>query len=149
MSDQVKAVATYEFKASPDVVFEAWTNPEKARVWMKAALQRMGLEGDIRSMEIDARPGGTYLFSDMRSGQEARHWGTYEECIPGEKIVHDWNVNMTGEDETPTKVSIDFENTDDGCLVTLTHDLTPEYAEYIDQCRDAWVLYMEEAGKLI
>jgi hypothetical protein len=39
---------------------------------MAAALKSFGLAGDIQNIEIDARLGGKFLFSDMRDGKEAR-----------------------------------------------------------------------------
>jgi Activator of Hsp90 ATPase homolog 1-like protein len=54
-------------------------------VWMAASLQSWGLAGDIRRIEIDARVGGKFFFSDMRDGTEARHWGSYLELDPQKK----------------------------------------------------------------
>ncbi len=41
---------------------------------MAAALREMGLEGDMQTVEIDAKVGGRFLISDVRNGVETRHW---------------------------------------------------------------------------
>ena len=49
----------------------------------------LGLAGDMKRVEIDARVGGKFYFSDMRDGTEARHWGTYLELDrPREDGLH-------------------------------------------------------------
>ena len=71
------AKVSYRFTASPERVYDAWLDPAKLRAWMSAALKEMGLSGDMKRIEVDARVGGKFFFSDMRDAGEAKHWGTY------------------------------------------------------------------------
>ena len=58
------------------------------------ALKNLSLAGDIRRIEIDARVGGQFFFSDLRDGEEARHWGKYLELDRPRKIVFTWIVDL-------------------------------------------------------
>ena len=51
-------------------VFDAWLDPDTVRAWMQLLSFGWGAM-DVRRVEIDARVGGRFTFSDMREGQEA------------------------------------------------------------------------------
>ena len=74
MTSKIEAKVTHRFRSSADRVYDAWLTPEKARHWMEAALLKCGLAGDVRRIDIDARVGGSFFFSDMRDGAETKHW---------------------------------------------------------------------------
>jgi uncharacterized protein YndB with AHSA1/START domain len=57
----------HRFKVAAERVYDAWLNPEQVRVWLAAATRGLGLAGDIRHVEIHARVGGRFLFSDRGS----------------------------------------------------------------------------------
>jgi uncharacterized protein YndB with AHSA1/START domain len=76
MQSKIEAKVSHRFKASAERVYDAWLDPKHVRVWMTAALKSLGLSGDIQRIEIDAKVGGKFFFSDIRDGTEARHWGT-------------------------------------------------------------------------
>ena len=75
---------------------------------MSAALKQMGLSGDIRRVEVDARVGGKFFFSDMREAGEAKHWGTYCVLDRPRKIEFTWIVDASQENE-PSIVTITIE----------------------------------------
>ncbi len=81
-----------------------------------------GLAGDIKRVEIDARVGGKFFFSDMRDGTEARHWGTYLELDRPRKIVFTWIVDES-EEADPSKVTLTIEPDPDGCIATIVHEM--------------------------
>src|SRR5262245_4916210 len=72
MTSKIEARVSHQFKTTAERVYDAWLNPEQVRQWLAASLRSFGLAGDIRRVEIDARVGGKFFFSDMRDGQEAR-----------------------------------------------------------------------------
>ena len=90
MAATVEACAEHMFRASPERVFDAWLEPELVTQWMSAALKQFGLTGDIRRVEVDARVGGRFTFSDLREAGEAVHWGTYLEIDRPRKLVFTW-----------------------------------------------------------
>src|SRR3982751_3161850 len=75
-------VASRTFNAPRDLVWKAWTEPERMKEWF-------GPKGfPIVQAKMDFRPGGTYHYS-MR-GQDGREmWGkwTFREIAPQERIV--------------------------------------------------------------
>jgi len=48
-------------------------------------------------IKIDAKVGGAFLFSDIRDGVEAKHWGTYLELERPGKIVFTWITDESEE----------------------------------------------------
>ena len=74
------------FDAPRDLVFAAWTEPERQKQWM-------GPRGFIAiDCKMDVRPGGSYRFH-MRSPAGTDHWlqGVYREIVPPELLVSTYN----------------------------------------------------------
>lgn len=137
MTSKIEAKVTHRFKASADRVYDAWLDPKKARPWMEAALTKLGLAGDIQRVEIDARVGGKFFFSDMRDGTEARHWGTYLELDRPRKIAFTWIVDEA-EESDPSKVALTIEPDGEGCIATIVHEMDAQWADYIAQTQSGW-----------
>jgi uncharacterized protein YndB with AHSA1/START domain len=98
LSGNVEAKTVHEFKASAERVFDAWLDPIKVRSW--AAQPVPGMPSfDIRRVEIDARVGGKFTFSDMREEGEAVHWGYYLEIDRPRKLVFTWFTSEEEEQE--------------------------------------------------
>ena len=137
MSAKVEARVTHRCDSSAERIYDAWLNPEKARLWMKAALTGLGLSGEIRRIEIDAQVGGSFFFSDMRDGTETKHWGTYLELNRPRKIVFTWFTDESEEDDL-SKVTLTLEPDGQGCVASIIHEMEPKWADYISQAEDGW-----------
>ncbi len=137
MISTVQARVTHRFESSAERIYDAWLDPEKAQHWLKAALTRLDLAGEIRRIEIDARVGGSFFFSDMRDGTETKHWGTYLELERPSKIVFTWITDESEEDD-PSKVTLTLEPAGPGCIATIVHELNAKWAEYIPQTEKGW-----------
>jgi uncharacterized protein YndB with AHSA1/START domain len=73
---------TRVFDAPRDLVYRAWTTPELVRRWWA------GDQGEVTSVEIDLRVGGTWRYVMRASaGFEVAFRGQYLELVPGERIV--------------------------------------------------------------
>jgi len=73
---------TREFDAPPHLVYKAWTTPELVKRWWA------GKRGEVTSVEIDLRVGGTWRYVMLASeGFEVAFHGEYREIVPGERIV--------------------------------------------------------------
>jgi uncharacterized protein YndB with AHSA1/START domain len=73
---------TREFNAPRHLVFKAWTTPELIKRWWHAN------RGEVTSIEVDLRPGGTWRYVMMANGGfEVAFHGEYREIIPDERIV--------------------------------------------------------------
>jgi uncharacterized protein YndB with AHSA1/START domain len=129
------AKVTHRFSASPERVYDAWLEPAKLRAWMSAALKEMGISGDIRRIEVDARVGGKFFFSDMRDAGEAKHWGTYLALDRPRKIAFTWIVDESQEAD-PSVVTITIEPRGTGCEVTIVHEKI--WASYVERVEMGW-----------
>lgn len=70
------------FAAPRDLVYKAWTEPERlARWWGPAGC-------DLRVARLDLRPGGVFLYA-MEMPNTPPIWGkfTYREIVPPERLV--------------------------------------------------------------
>lgn len=139
MGETVEAIVRHRFKtATAEHVFDAWLNEDDVRAWMGAALKTHGLTGDIRRIEINPRPGGSFFFSDMRDGKEAEHWGTYQVLERPRLIEFTWVTSKKDEEESTSLVRIEITPEAEGCSVLLTHKIDTAYAEYREQTQRGW-----------
>jgi uncharacterized protein YndB with AHSA1/START domain len=136
-TESVKARVSHRFAAAPERVYDAWLDPARLRVWMAAALQEMGIAGDIRRIEVDARVGGKFFFSDMRDAGEARHWGTYRVLDRPRKIEFTWIVDESLENELSV-VTITIVPDGAGCEVTIEHEIAAGWAAYVEKTEAGW-----------
>lgn len=137
MSAYVEAKATHVFQASAERVFDAWLDPAKVRAWLGQALS--GLRGfDVRRVEIDARVGGRFTFSDQREDGEAVHWGYYREIARPRKLVFTWFTSEEEEREDSSVVTLTLEPLAQGCRATMVHRMDARWAEWVDRTGNGW-----------
>ena len=148
MNEKIEARVTHRMKASAERVYDAWLNPAQARMWMAASLRSFGLAGDIQRVEIDARVGGKFFFSDLRDGTEARHWGSYLELDRPRKIVFTWIVDES-EEEDPSVVTLTIEPEADGCVATIVHELDAKWSEFISQTESGWARMLQAVDEFL
>jgi uncharacterized protein YndB with AHSA1/START domain len=148
MSSRIEARVSQHLKATSERVYDAWLDPGKARVWMAASLQSSGLAGDIRRVEIDARVGGKFFFSDMRDGIEARHWGSYLELNHPRKIVFTW-ITDESEDSDSSVVTITIQSEPEGCTATIVHKLDAKWADYVTRTESGWARMLHAVDRFL
>jgi uncharacterized protein YndB with AHSA1/START domain len=148
MTQRIQARAIHRFDAAPERVFDAWLDPAKVRVWMAAALREMGLAGDVREVSIDPRLGGSFRFCDMRSGAEARHWGTYLELDRPRRLVFTWIVDESEEAE-PSKVVLTIDPDGAGCIARIVHEFDAAWAEYLARTEQGWTRMLRAIDGLL
>lgn len=129
------AKVTHRFSASPERVYDAWLDPAKVRAWMSAALKGFGMSGDMKRVEIDARVGGKFFFSDMREDGEAKHWGTYRVLDRPRTIEFNWIVDES-QDEELSIVTITIEPDGTGSFVTIVH--AKIWEAYVERVEGGW-----------
>jgi uncharacterized protein YndB with AHSA1/START domain len=140
------AKVTHRFAASPERVYDAWLDPAKVRAWMSAALKGWGLSGEMKRVEIDARVGGKFFFSDMRPDGEAKHWGTYRVLERPRKIVFNWIVDES-QDEDLSVVTITIEPDGAGSLVTIVHEKI--FVSYLERVEMGWSAMLRNIDALL
>jgi uncharacterized protein YndB with AHSA1/START domain len=96
---------TCVFRHPPDLLFEAWTEPEHIRFWQGCDT------ADIIACEVDLRVGGGWSHTmRMPDGTEHLQKGVYREIVPNERLVYTsiYDVERLGRPE---------------CLITVTFEV--------------------------
>lgn len=128
-----------DFSLPPERVFDAWVDPRIASQWLFTTAQTK-----IARADIDARPGGTYSIVDLRDGEEVEHCGHYLEFERPRRLV--FTLQVPKYSEQVDCVAVDILPTSIGCNLTLTHELSPEWAE---QTREGWTTLLEALAKKV
>jgi uncharacterized protein YndB with AHSA1/START domain len=101
--------------ASPETVFDFWTDPAKLVLWMG------------RTATLEARPGGAFRIdyngSDIASG-------TFVEIDRPRRLVLTWGWEAAGDPTPPgaSRVEVTFEPDGDGTRLHLRHADLPDEA---------------------
>jgi len=113
------------FHRSPQVLFDAWTQPEHLRHWW-------GCEGtSLVHCEIDLRVGGSWsLTLRMPDGSEHPFHGAYREIDQPHRLVYTECYDMPNVGSPEWLTTVSFEPTPEGTL--LTHTLLHKSQEVRD-----------------
>ncbi|WP_421722812.1 SRPBCC family protein [Bauldia sp.] len=121
------------FKASPERVFSAWTDP-------KILVQWWGPEGlHTPEYTMDVREGGAWRTVMMNDkGESHTASGVYQEIAPPNRLVMTWAWEQPdGSRGHETVVELSFEPAEDGTRLTLTQRLFAN-VEARDNHRMGW-----------
>lgn len=142
MSTPVILTIRRDFAASPERVFDAWLDPDQARRFLFATP-----EGEMRTVEIDARIGGQALIVERRAQGDAGHRLQFEVIERPARLVFLFAADPAAEGEW-TRVSIDIVPNATGCTLTLTHEMDPQWAAYEDQTRSGWTMILDSLARI-
>lgn len=111
----LELVVTRIFNASPEIVFEAWTNPDLFKRWWVPKSAGMSLI----SCDMDVRTGGAYrlVFSHPAFDQPMAFFGMYKEVTPPTRLI--WTNEESDQGAVTT---VTFEENAGKTLVAL-HEL--------------------------
>jgi uncharacterized protein YndB with AHSA1/START domain len=131
---------TRYFEASPERVFDAWLDPQKAGQWLFATPS-----GQMVRVEIDARAGGSFLFVDRRDGEDVEHTGEYIEIDRPHRLVFTFTVPKYSQESTCVSIDIVPEGT--GCRLTLAHENV--LADYASRTQAGWTGILDKLAAAI
>lgn len=101
--------------ASPDRVFEAWTNPDQLVRWWGPS------HVTCTRAEVDARPGGAYRFDNrLADGTVLVISGEFLICDPPNRLEYTWWVRPGAQREAE-RVAVEFHAHPDGTEVVVHH----------------------------
>ena len=154
MSDKRKPITVQvkrRFNASCERVFDAWLDPRLAKQFLFATDT-----GTVVQCDIDARVGGKFTIVDRRprddgspGTQDTLHTGAYLEVDRPRRLVFTFAVPQYSEESTT--VALDIVAQDDGCELTLTHDMgTSDVArQWRDRTEEGWGKILDAASRAL
>lgn len=133
-ADNPPAIAVQTFNVSPHRVYDAVLSTEMIGRFMFGPLLR---EEEILHIRNDPRVGGEFSYKVRRGEHVIDHVGRFLELVPSKRIAFTWGI--AGEsDDGGSVVTIDIVPTKEGCALTLSHQMPPEWANFRDRSRAAW-----------
>ena len=142
MTEPVILTVRRDFAAPPERVFDAWLDPAQARRFLFATS-----DGEMQTVEIDARVGGRALIVERRPSGDAGHRLQFEVIERPTRLVFLFAADPAEEGEW-TRVSIAIAPTASGCTLTLTHEMDPQWAAYEDQTRRGWTMILDALARI-
>lgn len=143
MSDPVILTVTRDFEASPERVFDAWLDPQKARHFLFATS-----DGAMQTVEIDPRVDGRALIVERRASGDAVHRLRFEEIDRPRRLVFLFSADPAEEGEW-TRVEIAIVPRGSGAALTLTHKMAAEWADYEEQTRKGWTMIVASLARTL
>lgn len=128
-----RVVVSRSFDVASERVFDAWLDPEMIGRFMFGPALR---EETILHIRLDARVGGTFSFKVRRGDRDIDHVGAYREIVRPRRLVFTWGI--AGESVDESAVTIEIAPRGDGCELTLTHELQPQWADYAPRVAQGW-----------
>lgn len=121
------------FAQPAERVFDAWLDADWIGRFMFGPHLR---DEQIVSLDNEARVGGQFHYKVTRGGQAIDHTGTYRAIERPWRLVFTWGVDAEQGDLSVVTIEITPEG--EGCLLTLTHRLHPDWADYAERTRVGW-----------
>lgn len=143
-TNRIFARVVKEFATTPENVFDAWFDTGKLNEWMFGPKVR---DEEIVKLESHPTKGGTFSFVVRRDGQFLNHLGTYLEFNRPHRWVFTWGIEAESEDESV--VTVEITPSENGCLVTLTHELPEKWAEYTENTEAEWSFMLDKLYELL
>ncbi|WMT89645.1 SRPBCC family protein [Pelagibacterium sp. H642] len=139
MTGTVTAVARHTFVTlAPEQVYDSWVDPAKVRAWGDHNLKERDPSSTVTRIEIDPKVGGRFLFADVRDGEETETWGYYRALERPNRLVFTWFTSPEEEEEDNSTVTLELSAQGAGCLATMSHEMSAEWADYIEPTANAW-----------
>jgi uncharacterized protein YndB with AHSA1/START domain len=136
----ISIAVTRHYEASAERVFDSWLDPACAAKWFFASPQ-----GQIVRAEIDPVVGGEFRFIDRRDDEDIEHVGEYLEIDRPRRLSFVFSVN---ESELST-VTVEIAPADEGCDLTLTHDIHPRFAAYAERSKQGWEMMLDGLARAL
>lgn len=140
------AITTRAFPGpSAEKVFDAWLDPGQIGKWMFGPPLR---EEKVIRMGLEAKVGGKFSFVVEREGKEFDHVGEYLEIVRPQRLVFTWGVKGLS-DPGKSRVSVEIAPVEGGCELTLTHELDPEWADFVEKTKAGWAKMLESLERYL
>ncbi|HZV85656.1 MAG TPA: SRPBCC domain-containing protein [Brevundimonas sp.] len=136
MSAPAEVRVENRFRHPRERVFDAFLDPARVAEWL---FHTPG--GVMERTDYDPVPGGAFAIFERRESGLAQHFGRFIAIERPARVVFDFRVDEAPEE--PTRVTVAFLEAEGGCLVVLTHDLAPAWADYADRSSAGWAMILD------
>jgi uncharacterized protein YndB with AHSA1/START domain len=108
-------VMTRRFEASPERVYDAWTDPKFASLWLFT-----GPTSKNHTCEMDPRPGGRWTITDTREGVLYAGGGEFIEADRPHKVSLTFAMPQFSHEHD--RITVTFEADGDGCIMRFRQE---------------------------
>ena len=143
MNYVTQAVARRHIMASAERLFDAWIEPAVVGTWMFGPNVR---DEEIVSLEADPKLGGRYSFVVRREGKLLEHVGQYLEVDRPRRLSFTWGVRQLDHE---SRVHVGIDPREKGCEVTVSQDLSAEWAGFKPKGEEAWRRMLEALDRAL
>lgn len=130
------------FRASPERVFRAWTQPAALREWWCPS---GWVAGEIA---IDLQIGGTYSIAMSRADVRVSVSGAFLEVRPPERLVYTWRWEGAFAEMPETLVTLELQGSDIETRLTLHHGKFAD-AGIRQQHRSGWMAACDRLDRVV
>lgn len=131
------------YDATPEEVFDAWTDAEGLGEWMSPFPAR----GFRRSsVKLDPRVGGAFEIVMHGEDRDYPHRGVYKEIDRPRRLVFTWISK--GTEQRESTVTIELKPERGGTLLTLTHEGLPSESLAKDHSK-GWTEILEHLASVL
>lgn len=131
---------TRRFNASPERVYDAWTNSETAALWLFTGRTSQG-----HTCKMDARSGGRWTITDTRDGVLYTAIGEFLEASRPHRIVLTFGMPQFSPEFD--LITVTFEPDGDGCLMRFRQEGIAQDAKLPSE--SGWTPMFEGLAKAI
>lgn len=132
----LNAQVTHIYQNPPEHVFDAWLSTDMIGQWMFGPKVR---EEEIINLEIDPIVGGNFSFLVSRGNTVIDHIGTYLIIDRPKHLEFNWGVKGMSDN---SRVIVDILPQDNGCKLTLVHELHPDWKDYFERTKEGWAMML-------
>ena len=132
------------YRASPERVFRALTQPAALREWW---CPPGWIAGEIA---LDLRAGGAYRIAMKRleDGKQVAVSGRFLEVQPPERLVYTWRWEGAFADLAETRVTLELQRAESETIVLLSHEDFSDPA-LLEQHRTGWIAACKRLDRLL
>jgi uncharacterized protein YndB with AHSA1/START domain len=131
---------TRRFEASPERVYDAWTDPKYASLWLFT-----GPTSDKHTCEMDPRPGGRWTVTDTRGGVLYTATGEFLEADRPRKVSLTFAMPQFSPEHD--LITVTFEADGDGCIMRFRQEGIAQEAK--EPSKSGWTPMFEGLAKAI
>jgi len=133
-------VMTRRFEASPERVYDAWTDPKYASLWLFT-----GPTSDKHTCEMDPRPGGRWTITDTRGGVLYTATGEFLEADRPRKVSLTFAMPQFSHEHD--LIVVTFEADGDGCIMRFRQEGIAQEAK--EPSKSGWTPMFQGLAKAI